>query len=276
MKHGMRYWVDKLSLGLPVLAGLVVALADLLGWLDRFNADLPKITLLILSGVTLFLIIQIDRLKLLDNVSAQLSKLDIDAIAGKLKNEHYGGVTEVHHAFPEDVFTAYLDSAKREVVILQTWIPNLLRFEARLEAAVNRGIRVRILLLQPTSLVVGLREEALRALQDPGTAPDVRAGVELSLSVLASIFARTRAQRELLQVRIYNSLPAIAVYQADEHYLVSSFLHDQLAISSLQLEINGDDTAMARQVRRELDILWKIGCDVDLHDWRRSVDTVGR
>lgn len=276
MKHGARHWVDKLTLGLPVLAGLVVTLLDLLGGLDRINSQLPKITLLILCSVTLFLITQIDRLKLLDNVSAQLSKLDIDAIADKLKNEHYAGIVKVHQGFPEGTFSEYLASAKREVVILQTWIPNLLRFESMLEAAVNRRVRVRVLLLQPTSLVVGLREEALRVVQDPGAGPDVRAGVELSLSVLASIFGRTGAQRDLLQVRIYNSLPAVAVYKTDEHYLVSSFLHGQLAINSSQLEIAGDHAAMARQIQRELDTLWEIGRDVDLHDWRRSIDTVGR
>lgn len=276
MKRGVRQWVDRLTLGLPVLAGLVVTLLDLFGGLDRFNSDLPKITLLILCSVTLFLITQIDRLKLLDNVTDQLSKLDIDAIAGKLKNEHYGGVVQVHQGFPEETFADYLNSAKREIVILQTWIPNLLRFESRLEAALNRRVHVRVLLLQPTSLVIGLREEALRALQDPAAAPDVRAGVELSLSVLASIFGRTGARPDLLQVRIYNSLPSVAVYKADDRYLVSSFLHGQLAINSSQLELEGDHAAMARQVQRELDTLWEIGCDVDLHDWRRSIDTVGR
>jgi hypothetical protein len=275
MKSSVRRWTEKASLGVLSLAGFVVALADLFGLLDKINGALPKITLLILSTVTLFLLLEIDRLKLLDNVSAQLSKLDIEAIAGKIKSDHYGGVTKVHHGFPDDVFSAYLKSAKREVSILQTWIPNLPNFKAMLEDAVDRGVEVRVLLLQPTSLAVGLRAEALRAVQDPASAPDVRAGVELSLSILASVFDKTGAHAERLQVRVYNSLPAIAVYQADQHYFVSSFLHDQLAINSSQLEIDGNDVAMAQEVQRELDILWKVGRDVDLHDWRRSIETMG-
>jgi len=268
----VRHWAEKISLALLASAGFVVALADLLGWLDEISGALPKITLLILSTVTLFLLLEIDRLKLLDNVSAQLSKLDIDTIAGELKREHYGGVTKVHQSLSEDMFIARLESAERDVAILQTWIPNLHRLETALEEAVKRQVRVRILLLQPTSLVVDLRTEALRLVQDPARSPDVKANVEICLSILASIFKNTGSDQELLQVRVYNSLPAIAVYRADEHYFVSSFLHGQLAIDSPQTEIEGNDTAMARAVHRELETLWRIGCDVDLRNWRRSID----
>jgi hypothetical protein len=275
MGNGVRYWAERISLALLAAAGFVVAFADLFGWLDRINGALPKVTLLILSTVTLFLLLEIDRLKLLDNVSIQLSKLDIDAIAGELRRDHYGGVTKVHRRFPEDAFAAYLGSVERDVVILQTWIPNLQRFEALLEDAIRRHVQVRVLLLQPTSLVVGLRTEALRLVQDPTRSPDVKANVELCLSILASIFKNTGANTDSLQVRVYNSLPAIAVYRADGHYLVSSFLHGQLAIDSSQIEIDGNDTSMAREVQRELDTLWRIGRDVDLHDWRRSIDIMG-
>jgi hypothetical protein len=275
MRNGARFWAERISLALLATAGFVVAFADLLGWLDRANSTLPKVTLLILSTVTLFLLLEIDRLKLLDNVSAQLSKLDIDAIAGELRRDHYGGVAKVHRRFPEDEFAAYLESAERDVAILQTFVPNLQRFETRLEDAIKRHVRVRVLLLQPTSLVVGLRAEALSLVQDPARSPDVKANVEFCLSVLASIFKNTGADPERLQVRVYNSLPATAVYRADEHYFVSSFLHGQLAIDSSQIEIDGDDTSMAREIQRELDILWRIGRDVDLNDWRRSIDIMG-
>jgi hypothetical protein len=30
---------------------------------------------------------------------------------------------------------------------------------------------------------------------------------------------------------------------------------------------------MGREIQQELDTLWSIGRDVDLDDWRRSVDT---
>ena len=268
----VRHWAEKITLALLATAGFAVAIADLFGGLDKINGALPKITLLILSTVTLFLLLEIDRLKLLDSVHAQLSKLDIDTIARELRREHYGGATKVHESLAEDMFIARLEAAERDATILQTWIPNLQRLEKALEDAIKRDVHVRVLLLQPTSLVVGLRTEALRLVQDPARSPDVKANVELCLSILTSIFKNTGADRERLQVRVYNSLPSIAVYRADEHYFVSSFLHGQLAIDSPQIEISGNDTAMARSVQRELDTLWRIGYDVDLNDWRRSID----
>lgn len=75
-------------------------------------------------------------------------------------------------------------------------------------------------------------------------------------------------------MRLYNSLPSIAVYKADEHYLVSSFLHAQLAIDSAQLHVDGSGTAVGEQVEREMATLWRIGCEVDLDDWRRSLSAM--
>ncbi|MFI1396372.1 hypothetical protein [Streptomyces sp. NPDC020681] len=289
MGSGIRYRVERAALALMATAGIAVLIADLFGWLDKLapGGALPKITLLILSTVTLFLLMELDRLRVLDDVTAQLSrldadvntqlsKLDIDRIARELQQEHYGGVLQVHRRFPEEMFTRFVETSTREVTILQTWIPNLHRFEEALEKAVaDRRVQVRVLLLHPSSPVARLRDEALRTVRDPALEQDVKASVERCLSILGSVFRRVPEEgRARLQVRVYNSLPSVAVYKADEHYLVSSFLHGQLAIDSTQIEIDGGDTVMGREVQRELDTLWSIGGDVDLRNWRTSVDTI--
>ncbi|MFE9396000.1 hypothetical protein [Streptomyces flavidovirens] len=278
MGSGIRYRAEQIALAVMAAAGIVVLLADLFGWLDELapGGALPKITLLILSTVTLFLLLEVDRLKVLDHVDAQLSKLDIDAIARELKQEHYGGVIRVHQRFPEATFTRFVEAAAHEVTILQTWIPNLHWFDGALrKAIVDRRVQVRILLLHPSSPVARLRDEALRTVRDPALEEDVRASVERCLSILETVYRDVPEEdRSRLQVRVYNSLPSIAVYKADEHYLVSSFLHGRLAIDSTQIEIDGVDTVMSREVQQELDMLWRIGCDVDLRDWRASVSTI--
>ncbi|KMO93834.1 hypothetical protein [Streptomyces roseus] len=296
----VRRRVEQLALGLMATSGVVVLLADLFGWLDALapGGALPKVTLLILSTVTVFLLLELDRLKRLDevqddvkaldtsvqtkidtlnaNVEAHLSKLDIDAIAGRLKRQHYGGVVAVHTRFPEDVFTGFLGNAADELVILQTWIPNLHRLKAAMHKALtDQQVHVRVLLLHPSSPVAGLRDEALRAVRDPALAVNVRASVESCLAGLAELNAQIpAASRARLQVRLYNSLPSIAVFKADEHFLVSSFLHGQLAIDSTQIEIDGADTVMGEEVQQELRTLWSIGNDVDLLDWRASVASI--
>ncbi|MET9959172.1 hypothetical protein ABZ128_08805 [Streptomyces sp. NPDC006326] len=304
----VRRRVEQIALGLMATSGVVVLLADLFGWLDALapGGALPKVTLLILSTVTVFLLMELERLKKLDtvddrvrhlgpdvqrkisdleagvdaqistltaNVEAHLSKLDIDAIAQRLKRQHYGGVVQIHSRFPEDAFTGLLERAGDELVILQTWIPNLHHLRAALYKAItDQQVHVRILLLHPSSPVAGLRDEALRAVRDPALAVNVRASVEGCLAGLAELnTALTPENRTRLQVRLYNSLPSIAVFKIDERFLVSSFLHGQLAIDSTQIEIEGGDTVMGEEVQRELRTLWSIGTDVDLLDWRTSV-----
>ncbi|MDJ0347109.1 hypothetical protein QMK19_38560 [Streptomyces sp. H10-C2] len=289
MGSDIRYRAERIALALMAASGIVVLLADLFGWLDALapGGALPKVTLLILSTVTVFLLLEIDRLKKLDdvqaqltklddNVQAQLSKLDIDAVARQLKQEHYGGVVKVHGRFPEEEFARFVEGAGQEVTILQTWIPNLHHFKRALEKAiVDQRVPVRILLLHPSSPVAGLRDEALRTVRDPALSADVKASVEGCLARLAELhWGVGEEDRARLQVRVYNSLPSIAVYKADEHFLVSSFLHGQLAIDSTQIEIDGGDTVMGQEVQRELNTLWSIGSDVDLCDWRASISTI--
>ncbi|MFE2283756.1 hypothetical protein ACFXDJ_06245 [Streptomyces sp. NPDC059443] len=300
MSGDIRYRVERISLALMAASGVVVLLADLFGWLDALapGGALPKVTLLILSTVTVFLLLELDRLRKLDDVQAQvaaldgtvqaqvarldrnfqaqLSKLDIDTVAQQLKQENYLGVIRVHGQFPDMEFNGFVEAAEQEVVILQTWMPNLEQLQPSLEKAlVDRGIPVRILLLHPSSPVAGLRDEALRTVRDPAFAVDVKARVEMCLAGLAELHRVVGAEgRELLRVRVYNSLPSIAVYKVDERFLVSSFLHRQLAVESVQTEIDGAATTMGRQVQRELDTLWDIGHDVALPDWRESLRNI--
>ncbi|MFG2979771.1 hypothetical protein ACGFYQ_00725 [Streptomyces sp. NPDC048258] len=276
MGNGFRYRAERISLGAMAAAGIAVLVADLLGWLDKMapGGTLPKITLLILSTVTLFLLMEFDRLKVLDNINRQISGLTVDGLTGELRRGHYLGVVQVHREFPESAFIGLVRAARREVAILQTWIPNLGGFQSELAKAINeRRIEVNILLLHPSSPVAGLRDEALRTTGQSAGAVDVDA----SLRSLELVHRQVSPElRYKLRVRVYNSLPSIAVYKVDDRYLVSSFLHGQLAIASTQTEIDGCDTLMGREVQNELDTLWRIGRDVDLGDWHRSIDSINQ
>ncbi|MFG2879499.1 hypothetical protein ACGFYU_31590 [Streptomyces sp. NPDC048337] len=277
MGSDLRQRAERTGLAMMAAAGILVTVADTLGWLDKVApGGVTKLTLLILSVVTGTVLLEIGRLGLLDNVHSQLSKLDMEAIAQRLKRDHYSGVVRVHDRFPEELFTRYVETAAREVVILQTWIPNLHEFKHALKKAiVDRQVQVRILLLLPSSQVAGFRDEALAAAEGRPPEADVNLDVQHCLAGLAALYGSVRPEhRARLQVKVYNSLPSIAVYKADEHYLVSSFLHGRLAIQCTQTEIDGDDTVMGSEVQEELNTLWRIGAAIDLGDWQGSLSTI--
>jgi hypothetical protein len=164
MGNGIRRKTEKAALAVMAASGIVALVADLFGWLDKISpgATLNKITLLILCTVTLFLLLEMGRFEALDNIDVQLSKLDVDALAQRLKRDHYGGVTKVHPRFAEDTFLRYVEHARDEVTILNTWIPNLHHLERALTDAINyRRVKVRILLLFPYSGVAQLRDASM-------------------------------------------------------------------------------------------------------------------
>lgn len=274
MPGKLRRRAERSVLALMALLGITVLGADALGWLDRLAPAgvIPKITLLILSTVTIFLLLEVERFQTLDTIEASLANLDIQGMAEALREKHYAGLVKVHPQLSEELFGEYVAQAK-QVTILNTWIPNLDRLRNDLEQALKRRAEVRILLLHPKSHVTDLREQALRKRGVYNAVKPVRSEIEHCLITLHSVHRQLDERRRgKLKVRIYNTLPAVAVYRADEHYLVSMFLHDQLAIHSPQFEISGTGTVLGRQIQKELDTLWEIGHDVDLSDWPRSTD----
>jgi uncharacterized protein DUF4062 len=198
------------------------------------------------------------------------------ALVELVRRDQYGGLERVHERFPDEVFIRYVESARR-VTILNTWIPNLVRLRRALAGALERRAEVRALLLYPYSDLAGVRDRALRTrgVTSMDGSVNVTDGVERSLKTLASIAGQVDAEaRASLQVKVYNSQPSIAVYRADEHYLVSMFMHGQLAIQSPQFEISGADTVLGSHVQDELETLWTIGYDVDPLDWSGDLSRI--
>ncbi|SDK61608.1 hypothetical protein [Streptomyces indicus] len=273
----VRHQAERIGLALTTAAGPLTILADVLGLLDEVSPNgVQLVTLLILTSVTMFLLLEVRRFEILDSVDRRLAALDIDGTATRLRRERYGGVERVHPEFPTAQVKRLVREARTEVGVLQTWMPNLghLQDDFR-HALTDGGVRVRILLLFPSSEVANLRREALRDMPTADTPVDVKAAIEHNLTNLGLLYAALPdAARARLEVRLYNSLPSMAVYRADETYMVSSFLHSQLAINAPQTEIEGCDSARGAEVQKELDTLWEIGKPVELTDWRRSVDAM--
>jgi hypothetical protein len=192
--------------------------------------------------------------------------------------EEAAGIVRVHKNLDYHLLVDYMADAD-EIVILNTWIPELNILADALVDALARGTYVSILMLYPDSEIAQLRSQALQASTQARFRDDrVRPGVRHCLEVLAAI-ARTLDDdaRRALRVRLYHSLPSIAVYGADDRMFVSVFLHGQLAVKSVQIEVHGPDTLMGRLVSRELETLWEIGQEFkDLEQWETELEQMGQ
>ncbi|WP_199548238.1 hypothetical protein [Streptomyces sp. N35] len=272
----VRHQAERIGLALTTAAGPLTILADVLGLLDEVSPNgIQLVTLLILTSVTMFLLLEVRRFEILDSVDRRLAALDIDGTAARLRQERYGGVERVHQEFPVNHLRTLIREADTEVSVLQTFIPNLHLLQDDMQHALTRrgDARIRILLLFPKSPVANLRHEALRSVHSPTPPVDVKVAIEHNLESFARLSAALPEQaRARLEVRVYNSLPSMAVYRADDSYLVSSFLHGMLAIDAPQTEIKGSDTARGAEVQEELNTLWQIGKPVGLADWQHSIE----
>lgn len=262
MPKSLRRLVERAIMLLVALTAIAAVVAETFGWLEGLlpASALAKITLVVLASITVILFLELDRFHVIDEIKQGLDEFKAD------RERRLAGLVEVAPQLEDDCYTARLSRA-RSATVLNTWIPNLERLQKHLEEVVRRGGQVQVLLLNPDSPAVELRHRALLEGGVRAVSYDVRAEVNRCLEILSLIHGRLpRAARDRLQVRLYSSLPSISVYQADEQYLVSMFLHGQLAINSPQFDINGTGSDLGRQVRREIDTLWQIGKAVELED----------
>jgi hypothetical protein len=188
------------------------------------------------------------------------------------------GIVQVHKNLDYHLLVDYMAEAD-EIVILNTWIPELNILDDALVEALARGTYVSILMLYPDSHVARLRSQALQGLTQARVREDrVRPGVRHCLEVLAAI-ARTAGDDggRHLRVRLYHSLPSISVYSVDDRAFFSVFLHGQLAVKSPQIEVLGQESLMGRLVFRELETLWETGHEFkDLEQWESELVQMGR
>jgi hypothetical protein len=188
------------------------------------------------------------------------------------------GIVRVHKNLDYHLLVDHMADAG-EIVILNTWIPELNILADALVDALARGTYVSILMLYPDSHIAQLRSQALQHSTKERFREDrVRPGVRHCLEVLAAIAHTVGAEfRRHLRVRLYDSLPSISVYGVDDRAFVSVFLHGQLAVKSVQIEVQGEDSLMGRLVFTELETLWGIGQEFkDVEQWQTELDEMGR
>jgi hypothetical protein len=172
-----------------------------------------------------------------------------------------GGVRE--HA--ELDYSQFLDDAARTtsvVRILDTYShllaePHAERFETVVCDALARGVSVRVLLINPTTLAAEQRELEL------GHADELRPMLERNLETVARIHRafdqdggpRGRGGAADFQVRLYSSGPDVTMYRWDDRALVSFYPVGKLSGRSTQLEVTVD-TPLGSFVNGRFQAVW--------------------
>ncbi|NJL67455.1 MAG: hypothetical protein HC894_13025 [Microcoleus sp. SM1_3_4] len=178
------------------------------------------------------------------------------------------GLSYIYPSFPRDIFGQAIDRAihsddrsHKQVDILQTFAPNLNDYSDRLIQCIQNNVQVRILLAWPYSEAAKLREDVLRryANSSIGDEINIRDCVIANLETLEKII-RVSDNPKLIDIKLYDTLPSLAIYRAGNYMLAAPFLHGSLAINTFQFELKVDTSnqLIARTLQNDFELMWEV------------------
>lgn len=178
------------------------------------------------------------------------------------------GLSYIHPNFPRDGFGKAIDdlidsdnSEHKQVDILQTFAPNLNDYFEHLTRCLRHGVQVRILLAWPYSEAAKLREEVLRRYGNSSVSDDINIQdcVIANLETLEKIIKVSESSK-LIEIKLYDTLPSLAIYRAGRYMLAAPFLHGLLAINTFQLELtlNSANQLITQTLQKDFELMWQV------------------
>jgi hypothetical protein len=178
------------------------------------------------------------------------------------------GLNYIYPNFPRDGFGKAIDnlidsdnSEYKQVDILQTFAPNLNDYFEHLIRCLQNGVQVRILLAWPYSEAAKLREEVLRryANSSIGDEINIQDCVIANLETLEKII-RVSDTSKFIEIKLYDTLPSLAIYRAGRYMLAAPFLHGSLAINTFQLELmlNSANQLITQTLQKDFELMWQV------------------
>ena len=178
------------------------------------------------------------------------------------------GLTYIYPNFPRDIFGKEIDKVinldnqeHKKVDILQTFAPNLSDYFEHFIRCLQNDVKIRILLAWPYSEAAKLREDVLRRYTDSSIADEINICdcVIANLEMLEKII-RISNNHKLFDVKLYDTLPSLAIYRAGNYMLATPFLHGSLAVNTFQFEIqlNASNQLIAHTLQNDFELMWQV------------------
>lgn len=222
---------------LVVIFGLYLAADALNGWQSIKRGDFifsPMLSIVSAFMATAFIVLIYEAFvrDYVDKDIGAIVRRTIQAVLFEKSNLDTHGILGVHENFRNELFETHVKDSK-QVVILQTYAPNLPGLRSTLLAAMASGCHVRVALVKPASAFVDVRFPELKS-----TREEFVAGINASVETLRR-FAR-QAGGGKLEIRLYDRAPGVSIYATDKVAFVGSFLSDLDSINSPQLEVQSE------------------------------------
>ena len=178
------------------------------------------------------------------------------------------GLNYIYPQFPRQRFSQELNlvinssnSDEKQVDILQTFAPNLDDYYQEIIGCLQNEVKVRILLAWPYSNAAKLREAVLSKYAKKNVNQEINIfnAVVANLETLEKII-KIVVNYDLLEIKLYDTLPSLAIYRAGNYILASPFLHGFLAVNTFQLELNLNTTnqLVTSTLQQDFELMWQV------------------
>ena len=178
------------------------------------------------------------------------------------------GLSYVYPQFPRYKFSQAIERVvnskkqnEKQVDILQTFAPNLDDYYELLIECLQNQVRVRILLAWPYSSAAKLREAVLSKYANTNSNREINIShaVVANLETLEKII-QVVDRFSLLEIKLYDTLPSLAIYRAGNYILAAPFLHGALAINTFQLELNLNtaNRLLTDTLQQDFELMWQV------------------
>ncbi|MCA0455612.1 MAG: toll/interleukin-1 receptor domain-containing protein [Chloroflexi bacterium] len=175
----------------------------------------------------------------------------------------YTGIVKIHETFPSNAVQESIREAK-EIRILTTWITNWPDLEYYIEIAAKRGIKIRVLLIDPDCEIAERRNEEIAP--NNGSANHLNVRVE-NKSHIVALYRKLKAQNYKLDIKLryYDVRPSVSLYLTDQTSFLGFFLHSSRMVSAPAIEFQGTDKTYLGRLQTEFKKVWnKATIQIDL------------
>jgi DNA-binding CsgD family transcriptional regulator len=175
------------------------------------------------------------------------------------------GVVHVHLDFPIYAHRAWLREACLSIKVLNTWTSIFAKHDNLLLDAINRGVSVQTLLLDPSSPVAKQRSFDLHLGEKdkPVDEDEVPKNIRTSIRQFANLYPSLEGLKGELELRLYHVLPSFSVHVVDNQALVGFFPHAARSTGFPLFEIKME-SPFGMYVAGEFERIWNSSTVVDL------------
>lgn len=182
------------------------------------------------------------------------------------------GLTGTYRQFPQAEVIFRLEQCQSEILLMQTYMSNVVSIKTTFPAARRRGCqRIRILLCHPESVawVERWKDYVGRTLESQNPKEGrFKNLIEDNLSELNLECRKDPDLYDILQVRLYHSLPIFAMHGTMEELFIGFYWQKETSLTAPQLLVERSDTGfLFDQFIKHYESVWHSSVPIELKNY---------